>query len=197
MRPWCACNDARDTPRRRRQDQSAKLGLANARRDSPACVSNTGSEIAGRAADDLEHVGGGGLLLQRLAQLVEQAGVLDGDDGLRGEVLDQLDLFIGERANLLAVDPDYPYHFVVLDHRDADQGACAGKLDGGGAHPIRVSERGFDVGNLDRSLRFENLPHGQSWVGTDHRFAAQMIPICGGCAVRSGNAEAVGALAQP
>ena len=156
-----------------------------------------GLQIEGRAADDLEHVCGRGLLLQQFAQLVEQARVLDGDDGLRGEVLDQLDLFIGERANLLAVDPDYPYHFVVLDHRDADQGACAGKLDGGGAHPIRVSERGFDVGNLDRSLRFENLPHGQSWVGTDHRFAAQMIPICGGCAVRSGNAEAVGALAQP
>ena len=76
----------------------------------------------------------------------------------RGEVLDQLDLFIGERANLLAVDPDYPDHFVVLDHRDADQGACAGKLDGGGADPIRVSESGFDVGNLDRSLRFESAP---------------------------------------
>ena len=53
-------------------------------------------QIEGRAADDLEHVGGGGLLLQRLAQLVEQAGVLDGDDGLRGEVLDQLDLLVGE-----------------------------------------------------------------------------------------------------
>ena len=45
-------------------------------------------QIEGRAADDLEHVGGGGLLLQRLeivgalAQLVEQARVLDGDDGL-------------------------------------------------------------------------------------------------------------------
>ena len=31
---------------------------------------------------------GGGLLLQRLAQLVEQPGVLDGDDGLLGEILD-------------------------------------------------------------------------------------------------------------
>ena len=44
-------------------------------------------EVEGRAADDLEHVGGGGLLLQRFAQLVEQPRVLDGDDGLRGEVL--------------------------------------------------------------------------------------------------------------
>ena len=45
-------------------------------------------QIEGRAADHLEHVGGGGLLLQRFAQLVEQAGVLDGDDSLIGEILD-------------------------------------------------------------------------------------------------------------
>src|SRR5262249_38019515 len=46
-------------------------------------------EIEGRTADDLEHVGGGGLLLQRfgeivgaLAQLIEQPDVIDRDDGL-------------------------------------------------------------------------------------------------------------------
>ena len=44
-------------------------------------------QIESRAADDLEYVGGGGLLLQRLAQLLEQPRVLDGDDGLGGEVL--------------------------------------------------------------------------------------------------------------
>ena len=50
-------------------------------------VLSTLLQIEGRSADDLEHVGGGGLLLQRFAQLVEQAGVLDGDDGLGGEIL--------------------------------------------------------------------------------------------------------------
>ena len=39
-------------------------------------------QIERRPADDLQHVGGGGLLLQGFAQLVEQAGVLDRDDGL-------------------------------------------------------------------------------------------------------------------
>src|SRR5262245_44398537 len=34
-----------------------------------------GLKIEGRAADDLEHVGGGGLLLQGFAQLVEQSRV--------------------------------------------------------------------------------------------------------------------------
>ena len=52
----------------------------------------------------MQHVGGGSLLLQRLAELVEQAGVLDGDDGLRGEIRDQLDLLVGERPDLLAVN---------------------------------------------------------------------------------------------
>ena len=54
---------------------------------------------------------GRGLLLQRLAQiigalaqLVEQPRVLDGDDGLGGEVLHQLDLLVGEWADLLAID---------------------------------------------------------------------------------------------
>ncbi len=51
-----------------------------------------GLQIESRTANDLEHFGGGGLLLQRFAQLVEQPRVLDGDDGLRGEVLHQLDL---------------------------------------------------------------------------------------------------------
>ena len=68
--------------------------------------SNTGSKFARRPADDLEHVGGRGLLLQRFAQLVEQARVLDRDDGLGSEVFDQFDLLVGERTDLLAIDGD-------------------------------------------------------------------------------------------
>src|SRR5262249_1462744 len=56
-------------------------------------------QIECRAADDLEHIGGGGLLLQRFAQLVEQPRVLDGNDGLGGEVFDQLDLLVRERPD--------------------------------------------------------------------------------------------------
>ena len=39
-----------------------------------------------------------------MAQFVEQPRVLDGDDGLRGEVRDQRDLLVGERLNFL---PEY------------------------------------------------------------------------------------------
>ena len=74
-------------------------------------------QLAGRTADNLEHVGGGGLLLERFAQLAEQPRVLDGDDGLGGEVRHQLDLLVGERADLLAVDGDGADQLVFLEHR--------------------------------------------------------------------------------
>ena len=40
------------------------------------------------------------------AQLIEQPRILDGDDGLGGEVLHQFDLLVGEWPYLLAVDHD-------------------------------------------------------------------------------------------
>ena len=45
---------------------------------------------------------------KRFAQLVEQARVLDRDDGLIGKILDQLDLLVGEGTDLLAVNRDRP-----------------------------------------------------------------------------------------
>ena len=50
-------------------------------------------EIAGRGIDDLQHLGGRGLLLQGLARLGQEPRVLHGDNGLRSEVLQQHDLF--------------------------------------------------------------------------------------------------------
>ncbi len=63
-------------------------------------------QIERRAADDLQHVGGRGLLLQRLGQiararlhLVEQPRVLDRDHRLVGEGLHELDLAIGKKLS--------------------------------------------------------------------------------------------------
>src|SRR5262249_30988634 len=75
-----------------------------------------GRQVEGRAADDLEHVGGGGLLLQRFAELVEEACVLDGDDGLRGKVSDQIDLLFGKRPNFLPVNYNSANQPVVFEH---------------------------------------------------------------------------------
>ena len=76
-------------------------------------ASNTGSSSPGELEMTFSTSRGRGLLLQRLgqivgalAQFVEQPRVLDGDDRLGGEVLHQLDLLVGERPHLLAIDHD-------------------------------------------------------------------------------------------
>ncbi len=78
--------------------QGSKLGVADARRILQYGLED-GLEFAGRTGDDTQNLARRGLLLQRfteivgaLAKLVEQPGVLDGDDRLRGEVLYQVDL---------------------------------------------------------------------------------------------------------
>ena len=53
----------------------------------------------------------------RFAQFIEQSRVLDGDDGLGGKILDQLDLLVGERPHFLAVNNDRADQFVLLEHR--------------------------------------------------------------------------------
>jgi hypothetical protein len=85
-------------------------------------------QLAGRTADDFEYLRGRGLLLQGLrqivgaqAQFVEQPRILDGNDGLRGKVLHQLNLLVGEGTNFLSIDDKGTNELVVLHHRDSDQ----------------------------------------------------------------------------
>jgi hypothetical protein len=67
-----------------------------------------GPEAGRGAADDGEDLGHGGLLVEgfgdlavAVLELVEEAGVFDGDDGLVGEGLEKSNLTIGE-----GVDPE-------------------------------------------------------------------------------------------
>src|SRR5439155_20541970 len=85
-------------------------------------------QIESRAADDLEHVGGRGLLLQRFAKLVEQPCVLDGDDRLLGEVAQQLDLLVSERADLLSIDHDCADQLGIPKHRYSDERPSASEI---------------------------------------------------------------------
>jgi len=68
------------------------------------------------------------LLLQRFAQFLEQLRVLNGDDGLGGEVFYQLDLLVCERLNLLAVNYNRSDQLAVLKHRHSDSGSRASEL---------------------------------------------------------------------
>jgi len=56
----------------------------------------------------------------RDAQLVEQPSILDGNDGLVCKALDELDLLVGERPNLLAVNDNDADQFILLEHRHCD-----------------------------------------------------------------------------
>ena len=62
-----------------------KSSLANASRVLQHSVEYR-CKVTGRAADNAQHFRRRRLLFQRLPQLVEQPGVLDGDDGLSSEV---------------------------------------------------------------------------------------------------------------
>src|SRR5262249_55876373 len=85
-------------------------------------------QIKGGAADNLEHVGRGGLLLERFPQLIEQPSVLDGDDGLRGEILDQIYLLIVEGSDLLAIDSDRTNQVILLEHWHDQKRPSSGNL---------------------------------------------------------------------
>src|SRR3974390_1339796 len=63
-----------------------------------------------------------------LAQFVQQPRVLDGDDSLRSEVLDEIDLFGGKRPYFLSVDRDDPHQLVLLDHRHRNNRAIAAEI---------------------------------------------------------------------
>ena len=110
-------------------ENECTFGRAQARRRLHERVEH-GLQVEGRAADDLEHVGGRGLLLQRFTQvfrarlhLFEQPHVLDRDDSLVGEGLKQLDMMVGKRAGLCARDADLPDRHAIA-HQGRKQHAA-------------------------------------------------------------------------
>ncbi len=107
-------------PARRRAPERWRAGRSRtAARSSARILSNTGARVGHRTADDLQHLGRGRLLLQRLLRLVEQPHVLDRDHGLVGEGLQQRDLLGGEGAGSLRAD---------ADHADACRPAAAAPI---------------------------------------------------------------------
>ena len=116
---------------------------------------NTGSQLARRAADDLQHLRGRGLLLQRLGQfararlhLIEQPHVLDRDHRLVGERLDQLDLLVRERTHCGAREHNRADHTAFAHERDSEHSAIATNLPPV-LHRIGTSRNCVDVRNMD------------------------------------------------
>ena len=77
-------------------------------------------QIEGRAADDLQHVAGRGLLFQCFVQVhAIRLGTADRDDRLLGKVLQQRDLPLGEAAGMPTVQRHRADRFTVAQQRDA------------------------------------------------------------------------------
>src|SRR5262249_54120803 len=83
---------------------------------------------AGRAGNDAQYLRRRGLLLQRFPQFIKQPRILDGDDGLRGEILDQIYLLIVEGSDLLPIDSDSANQVVLLEHRHDQKRPSSGNL---------------------------------------------------------------------
>ena len=123
-------------------------------------------EIEGRTADDLEHVRSGGLLLQGFPQLIEQPRILDRDDGLPGEILDQLDLLVGERPHLLPVDGDHADQRALLEHGHDEK--RAGTIDQGDR---LVGIFRSEVGDVDELLGVGDAVEEARRPARSHRIA--------------------------
>src|ERR1700687_6146844 len=109
------------------QLQAAGKGFAKAVRLLQYRVKHRG-EVAGRGIDDLQHLGGRGLLLQGLLRLGDEARVLHRDDRLRREILQQRDLLVGEGPDFLAIDLDTSEQFLVFSQTDDQRAASSTEI---------------------------------------------------------------------
>jgi len=93
--------------------ENPKGGVTQPHRLFEHCVEHR-REVAGQGIDDLQHLGGGGLLLQRLARLGEKPRILHCNDCLRCEILQEGDLLIGKWPHFMPVDAECPQQSAVL-----------------------------------------------------------------------------------
>src|SRR6516164_834876 len=104
-RRWNATERSRMSQLTLKGPKNTERGFAQPHRLFEHCVED-GGKVAGRGVDDLQHLGGCGLLLQCLTRLGNESRVLHRNDRLRPEVFQQRNLLVGERAYLPPVASD-------------------------------------------------------------------------------------------
>src|SRR5215467_13060415 len=109
-------------------------------------------EVAGRGIDDLQYLRGRGLLLQRLARLVNEPRVLHRNDRLIGEGLHKRDLLDGEGPNFLTVDGDCAKQSVVFAQRH-----CHSTSHAADVYHLPEPERGTIARVIRRIAEVDNL----------------------------------------
>ena len=86
--------------------------------------------------------------------LLEQPRVLDGDDGLVGERLQKLDVFLAERMHNLAGQNDCTNHTAFTRERHSDRGAVSANSSPM-LHDVRLGWNGLNIRYVNR-LGFEH-----------------------------------------
>ena len=129
-------------------------------------------KITRRAADDLQHLRRGRLLVQRVAevggaltQLIAQSRVLDGDDSLGGEVSYKFNLLIGETAHLLAIKSDYADEFTFLKQGRVKKSTDTTKVNECDEVVVTLFVSGVfcAVCNVKQLLRHRRRVQGRHW----------------------------------
>ena len=113
-------------------------------------------QVRRRRRDRAQDIGGGGLLLQRLGDLavalleiLEEAGVFDGDDRLIGKRLKQRDLLLGVGMQPVVADDQHAERLAFAQERHGDLGALAQRLERLDGVRILLLHDGRDVWNVD------------------------------------------------
>jgi len=135
------------------------------------CVEHRG-EIARRRTDDLQYLGGGGLLLQCLVCLSDQPGILDRDDRLVGKSADQFDLPLAERLDPMAMQHENANWLALAQQRDAEHRPQPPEVDRLGMGMFRIS---CNVRNMNNALLEDRPPANpiatwHHWKLTRERF---------------------------
>ena len=125
-----------------------------------------GLKLAGRAGDHAQHLRRCGLLLEQFRKLararllrLEQTHVLDGDHGLVGKRRHQLDLLVGKRPHVRALQHDHADGRPFTQHRDSQH--CVKTSE-----PRRLMEGvfpiGLDVRNVNSSTFKDSAAYERS-----------------------------------
>ena len=125
-----------------------------------------------------------------LAQFVEQSRVLDRNNRLLREVLNKLDLLVGERAHLLAVNRDRADQRILLEHRDEHDCTSTAEVGDGNDRWItfEVSWPYANVLDVHHPLCLEEFSMTASRMGMDQLVQAN-LGKCRGYIMDRDNAE--------
>ena len=126
-----------------------------------------------------KHLGGRGLLLQRLALLGQQPRVLHRDHRLGSEILQQRDLLVGERSHLLAIDDDR--------HRAMSRPCAAARRARCGCRPARPRRGGS--GRRSVRLVIRDIRDMHQALASQQTADARMSGLGSGCELVSGTPQ--------